>query len=112
MNYKKIKDFYIFSTAKSTLDEDFVFEIENFKNKKGFQFAIDCKKIENIASKKVSDFIFKNKIALFGTNTDFLLQLNLLSGNNICDIYLNFEDCISKKRKFIKRNFRLIKKSR
>lgn len=84
--------------------EDF---LRNTKHKVG-TIALNLENVESICE-EFAVFLQKAGVSVFGASTDILGYMALTNSLNAVPVYVNKDDFINKKRKFIKRNFRVIK---
>ena len=72
------------------------------KNKR---VGLDMKKVQNVNSKILIEYLLNNKIKLFNLQSEVLAYFALVLKDGFLKSYMNFEDFSEDKRELIKRHF-------
>ncbi len=112
---KKKKGFYILNilnnNADVNLDDNILCEIHaaisKFKNAKT-RIALDLSNVCSISSINFLNFINSNNLNILSLSPHLLAWLSLAAKGFLPPIFLSEDDFISKKRRFVKRNFYIV----
>jgi len=93
------------------LDDEILFEIKNIiKNVKSAKarIALDLSNVGSISSINFLNFVNSNNLSILSLPSHLLAWLSLASRGFLPPVFLCAEDFLSKKRRFVKRNFYVV----